>query len=149
MTYEEPIQTKDFSFVQRTLKEYSSAPLSNTASWTGFPKWGTLVQLIQDFPFAPNKFSRPAYTCAQTATQFRNWAQSQIYGLCFGIATGDTTPEDSTGGGHVWNWTICDGKLVFVDYRGTMPAYAVPHTLYWVMEAKLIREFRKVDGWYL
>jgi hypothetical protein len=148
VSYPEPVQTHDFSVVQRTLKEYSNAPFSNTASWTGFPKWGTLIQLIQDNPFAANKFQRENISCSLWATQFRNWAQSQVYGLCLGIVTGDIYP-DKPGGNHVWNWSIVDGKLVFIDYQGTMPGYAVPHTIYWVMEAKLIKEFRKVDGWYL
>lgn len=150
MSYPELIQTKNFSEVQRMLKAYSPVPFHFISQWTGYPKWGLLVQLIQDFPYAKNKYRQTddAYTCAQISTQFRNWVQANVYGLCFGIATGDTTPIDP-GGNHVFNWTICDGKLVFVDYRGTTPAYAVPHTQYWVMEANLIKEFRVVDGWHL
>ena len=148
MSYLEQPQTEDFSVVQHILKAYSDAPLVCVASWTGFPKWGTLLQLIKDNPFASDKFSRPNISCSNWATQFRNWAQTQIYGLCFGIAIGDIYP-DKPGGNHVWNWTICDGKLVFIDYQGTMPAYAVPGTIYWVMEAMLIKEFREVGAWYL
>jgi hypothetical protein len=150
VSYIEPVQTKDFSVVQRMLKAYSPAPFHYISPWTGYVKWGTLIQLLQDFPFAKNKYKQTddTYTCVQIATMMRNWAQSQIFGLCLGIATGDVDVGNQ-GGDHVWNWTRVDGILVFLDFRGTIPGYAVPHSQYWVMKSNDVKEFRPVDGWYL
>jgi hypothetical protein len=150
LKYLEPPQTNDFSVVQRMLKEYADAPLYHSASWTGYPTWGTLLQLIKDNPFNANTFKRPNISCTNWSTQFKNWAQSQIYGLCLGVVMGEITNAGQPSLFHSWNWTSCGGKLVFIDYQGTMPAYAVPNTGYWVMESKLIKEFRKnIIGWHL
>jgi hypothetical protein len=149
VSYTEPPQTNKFDIVQQTLKAYQDAPFHYLASWTGQPKWGTLLQLVKDNPFKESVFKRPLISCTNWSTQFKNWAQTQIYGLCFGACHGEINNEGQKPMFHAWNWTICDGKLVFIDYQGTMPAFAVPNTGYWIMESSKIREFRKVNEWYL